>query len=68
MKAAHALDILCMRSVSIGFPRPPDDPPNTAEWHSWRHGFESEYGERVPMTDAEVRAAFEALNAGRYSH
>ncbi len=33
------------------------------EWHAWRHGHAVEHGERVPMSDADVAAAFAALNA-----
>jgi hypothetical protein len=36
--------------------------PGTAEWDAWENGFASEYGERTPMTDEEVRAAFAKLN------
>ena len=36
--------------------------PFTAEWHAWAHGFSSEWDERTPMTDDEVRRAFAALN------
>ena len=40
-------------------------PHGTAEWHAWRHGHESEWCERVPMSDAEVKAAFaKAWNDG----
>ena len=31
---------------------------DTPHWHAWRHGHESEWGERTPMTDAEVKAAW----------
>jgi hypothetical protein len=37
-------------------------PEGSAEWHAWCHGFESEYGERTPLSDSEVRARFADLN------
>jgi len=36
--------------------------PLTAEWRAWRHGFDTEWSERKPMSAAEVKAAFAALN------
>jgi hypothetical protein len=35
--------------------------PDTPEWRAWDHGFASEYGERVAMSDDEVKAAFAEL-------
>jgi hypothetical protein len=36
-------------------------PEGSACWHAWRHGHSAECGERRPMTDGEVAAAFAAL-------
>jgi hypothetical protein len=37
-------------------------PEASALWRAWRHGYLTEYGERRPMTNAEVEAAFASLN------
>jgi len=36
--------------------------PDTPEWRAWNHGFESEYGERTPMSEDEVTRRFAELN------
>jgi hypothetical protein len=32
--------------------------PGTSEANAWANGFASEYGERTPITDEEVKAAW----------
>ncbi|HEX9322916.1 MAG TPA: hypothetical protein VF913_12455 [Xanthobacteraceae bacterium] len=40
-------------------------PPDTALWRAWLNGHMSEWAERTPMSDAEVEAAFAAMNKRR---